>query len=192
MNLKKKYIIKFSAYFSFAIIAVLFLVNVLLPQNIYASGFSMKYQSQGVSASVEAGYFVGNQKYKMKTTSGETFIEISADGSQSGEFLPNEEIVLDAKTASVVFEFKVTNTASDGKMLVSAFADALELENMNIDYAYSFEQTTNFDDVLFEQNFETKLLNANETIYVYARVMVADLANDASFNGSISVIFELG
>lgn len=192
MNLKKKYILKFSAYFSFAIIAVLFLVNVLLPQNIYASGFSMKYQSQGVSASVEAGYFVGNQKYQMKTTSGETFIEISADGSQSGEFLPNEEIVLDAKTASVVFEFKVTNTANGGKMLVSAFADALELENMNIDYAYSFEQTTSFDDVLFEQNFETKLLNANETIYVYARVKVADLANDASFNGSISVIFELG
>lgn len=192
MNLKRKYIIKFSAYISFAIIAILFLVNVFSPKNIYASGFSMRYQSQGVSASVEAGYYERNNKHQMKTKSGETSIEISADGSQSGEFVPNEEIVLDAKTASVVFEYKITNTANDGNILVSAFADTLELENMEIGFFKTNQMVSNFENITFQENFETCILEAGETMFVYAKVKVDNLANDASFNGSISVRFELG
>ncbi len=192
MNLKKKYVLKFSAYFSFVVIAVLFLINVLLPQNIYASGFSLKYQSKGVSASVEAGYFVGGQKYQMKASSQETIVNISTNGVQSGAFLTNDEIVLDAKTASVVFEYKVTNTASDNKMLVSAFAGALELENMKIDYISSFEPLNDFENIKFEDELKSIVLDAETYVYVYARIMVVELADDASFNGSINVMFELG
>ena len=154
------------------------------------STLSYFYLSNGVEASVYGNYYVGNNCYQMMSGENDhvTFSGGEEDYEQSLQ--PTEsQINLQCSDGYVVFEYEFVNNSNTKDFCVNLFATPV-MNNMTVTYAYSYEKIENFNEVdSFVFNMAPVLAGEGNSIFVYIKVAIKNLANDASYSGTFSFRF---
>lgn len=194
MKSKKKFIIAISSLVVVVAIIVVALVTILaVPNADVEPKFKVKYTATDVSATVRANTIVGSTRTSMKTTLGEEEIVFTAtDEEQTSILLPqDEDIALSVENKSVVFEYIFTNNSNSVDVAVFLERD-LYSENISVKYSFSYTQVEDVDDLPLTTTFapmmilgEEKEEGAFNSLYVYIKVSVVNLANDADFEGGL-------
>ncbi len=194
MNSKKKFVITISSLVAVIAIAVVTIVAVFAASNAGVNQtLTVRYTATDVSATVKANYIVGTTSTAMLTEDGAEELVFRPTDEEGGSLSPEaENIPLDTKTNSVVFEYIFTNDSNSIDVAIDLDTTGFSVTNMNIGYAYSYSKITDTANMPLADSFEPMMIlgeakeeGAFETLYVYVKATIANLANDASFEGNM-------
>ena len=194
MKSKKKLILAISSFSFVLVTAIVAVVAIFAAQNQgVQTTFRISYTAKNVAASVRANYTVGATTTAMLTDSGEdelVFLPEMAEGT--GKLSPETDNIALEDETSVVLEYIFSNDSDTVDVAISLDTSAFVLDNMRVSYAYSYSRITNYATMPTDDSFEPMMILGKtdengdyDTLYVYMKVEVDNLANDASFTGSI-------
>ena len=158
------------------------------------SEVSVTYKSEYVSGTASAKYYVGEADIEgtaMRVNgeaSGATSIEFnSRNANQNATLSPVEkEIKLSETDNFVVFEYYFTNTNSQNDFMAILTTSDSNVKNMTITTATSDEKIEDFSTIK-TSGYDISTLSLSKTIsassngYVYVKVKISNLDNDADF-----------
>lgn len=195
MKSKKKFIIAMSSLVGVVAILVVAIVAILaVPNAEVKPKFSVKYTATDISATVSANTIVGGTRTAMQTSAGEEQIVFRAtDEEQAATLTPqNDDIALSAEHSSVIFEYIFTNNSNSVDTAVSMTREFEEFENIILGYSFSYSQVEDFENMPLTTTFAPMMILGEEreegkynTLYVYIKVSVSNLANDSGFGGNL-------
>ena len=194
MGSKKKLILAISSFSFVLVTAIVAVVAIFAAQNQgVQTTFRISYTAKNVAASVRANYTVGATTTAMLTDSGEdelVFLPEMAEGT--GKLSPETDNIALEDETSVVLEYIFSNDSDTVDVAISLDTSAFVLDNMRVSYAYSYSRITNYATMPTDDSFEPMVILGKtdengdyDTLYVYMKVEVDNLANDASFTGNI-------
>lgn len=194
MNSKKKFVITISSLVAVIAIAIVAIVAVFAVSNAGVNqSLTVRYTATDISATVKANYIVGSTSTAMVTEDGENELVFRPTDTEGGSLSPEEDnIALDTKNHSIVFEYIFTNDSNSIDVAIALDTTGFSVTNMNIGYAYSYSQITDTANMPTTDSFEPMMIlgeknenGAFETLYVYVKATIANLANNASFEGNM-------
>ncbi len=194
MNSKKKFVITISSLVAVIAIAVVTIVAVFAARNAGVNQtLTVRYTATDVSATVRANYIVGSTTTAMLTDDGVDNLVFRPTSETGGSLSPEaDNIALDTKSHSIVFEYIFTNDSNSIDVAIDLDTTAFSTTNMNIGYAYSYSKIADTSNMPLTSSFEPMMILGEakengdfDTLYIYVKATVANLANDASFEGSM-------
>ncbi len=168
------------------------LVVVLVNMNQGASSkIHIKYTSVDVSVRLSAKAYLGNNTIILKNGTS-TYVDLTPSNPYGGLDQEQDELNLDYDNNKIIFEYKFQNLSDIIDAKIDLDSSDLNIENVNIKYAYSLYNpisVTDLDETNTQSEYESQLLPAFEEetkniIYVYVIAQVGDLLSDASLEGN--------
>lgn len=215
MSAKQKMTIAITALCLIAIVAVVTVIAVFAAsQQTFTSQISVSYTVEDVQCLVSAKYYGGKENpvetgKEMKDPKGEkTQLQFGIGTNEETTLQPQEgDVVLTSTDKFVIFEYKFQNDSSE-----HAFTAALQFEgtakNVKVTTNETGSKLTPASDFTAEQadaeqaetNFPTVkqvtenpnftigevTVAASQTVYIYVRVEIAEIAADANFVGAFN------
>ncbi len=184
MNAKRKIASSVATMISMIVIAVLAITLPLTMQNAKNKAQAQIINSYGVAATVAGNCYVGAKSQKMMSGESDTIVFAGDDTSSCPALNPTEALALSSRNDYVVFEYIFTNT-SDNVAFVANITNTIEVKNMNLTFAYSYQKLGDFSNINFSDLESVPLANGNgNALYLYIKAKVADLNCSSSLNGS--------
>lgn len=192
----KKVILTVSMLAVFLIATIVSVVVVLAAQRGEVStSIDIEYVVDGVTAKISANYAtVPNDKEKeivvksMTTSSSET--EVIFEPSQaetSAQLLPEDEIILNTKNQTIVFEYVFENLGDSAFSL--QLVESPETENINQTYFVTATrlETNEYRSKISNETLGTQAVTEyGQVVYVYVKASIANERNMASYDGTFA------
>ena len=193
MKSKKRLIITMSSLVLTAVFMVVAVSAIFasMRQNV-STTFRVRYTAKQVAATVEANYIYMGEEVALLTSSNETSIEFEPAAAETTESFVPREFEIDIDDGTAIFEYIFTNNSETADFSVELDVGGLVLNNMSLEYTYAYSNISAPKTADYTDAFEPMaLLGSNKEngdyaqLYVYVKLAVDNLANDAEFYGDM-------
>lgn len=210
MSAKQKMTIAITALCLVAVVAIVTVIAVFAAnQQTFTSQISVSYTVEDVQCTVSARYYGGKDnavttgKDMKDPDSQKTELKFGVDLDETGTLQPEDgDVVLTSSDKFVIFEYIFKNDNEEDKAFTAELHYTGTASNVTVRTNEKGQKLTPASDFVSEPktHFDTEktvtenpnftinaiTVPANETVYVYVRVQISNISQDASFVGGFA------